>query len=83
MTGGEFYKILQSTQGLPDNIVRFVTAEIVLALEHLNVNLRVIYRDLKPENILLTVDGHVKLTDFGLATMKKENEKTFTVIFKL
>jgi len=27
----------------------------------------VIYRDLKPENILIGIDGHIKLTDFGLA----------------
>jgi len=52
----------------------------VLALEYLNTQLKVIYRDLKPENILLTTTGHVKLTDFGLATLKKENdEKTYTV----
>lgn len=34
---------------------------------------------MKPENILLADDGHVKLTDFGLATFNKENEKTFTM----
>lgn len=55
----------------------------MLALEHLNVKLGIIYRDLKPENILLTEDGHVKLTDFGLATIKKENEKTYTVIINV
>jgi serine/threonine protein kinase len=27
----------------------------------------VVYRDLKPENILLSLDGHLKLTDFGYA----------------
>ena len=44
----------------------FYLAEITLALEHLH-GLNVLHRDLKPENILLGVDGHCRLTDFGLA----------------
>ena len=51
--GGEFAKIIPEN-GLPEYVVRFVTAEVVLALEFLNCNLKVIYRDLKPENMLLT-----------------------------
>ena len=27
----------------------------------------IIYRDLKPENLLIADDGHLKITDFGLA----------------
>lgn len=60
--------------------MKFVTAEVLLGLEYLNTKLKVIYRDLKPENILLSNKGHVKITDFGLATLRKENEKSFTVI---
>lgn len=40
----------------------------MLGLEHLH-DKGVMYRDLKPENILLDLDGHVLLTDYGLAKM--------------
>ena len=40
--------------------------EMVLAIEHLH-RINVIHRDLKPENVLLDRDGHLRLTDYGLA----------------
>ena len=46
--------------------VRLYGAEIVLALQELHRH-DVVYRDLKPENILLDAEGHVCLSDFGLA----------------
>ena len=51
---------------MSEEVVRFYVAEIALALEHLHSR-GVIHRDLKPENILVDSQGHVRVTDFGLA----------------
>ena len=37
----------------------------------------VVHRDIKPHNMLLTLDGIVKITDFGIAHMQ-EDERSFT-----
>ena len=65
-------------QGLFDTaLTRFYIAEIVCAIGHLH-SLNIMHRDLKPENILLDNDGHVKLTDFGLAKIQDPNSEKRT-----
>lgn len=63
---GSLLDLLQREIALNLNQARFITAEIILALEDLR-NHEVIHRDLKPGNILLDTDYHVKLIDFATA----------------
>ena len=75
--GGELFYHLQKFGTLPINDVRIYIAEMALALDFLHSH-GIIYRDIKPENILLDAQGHVKLTDFGLAKDLNEGQETAT-----
>jgi serine/threonine protein kinase len=64
--GGDLSEYLSKREIFDEKEMKFFAAEIILAIEYVH-SLGVIYRDLKPENILINSDGHIKLTDFGLA----------------
>lgn len=52
---------------MPLNLVKFYSAEIILALHALRAK-NIVHRDVKPENILVTDDWHLKLV--SLMTFK-------------
>src|SRR5262245_23881489 len=59
---------VQRTERLaPEQALRIVP-EICEALQYAH-DRGVVHRDIKPENVLLDRDGHVKITDFGIAKM--------------
>ena len=77
--GGELFFHLHREIRFDDEKTRFYIAELILVLNFLHNN-KVIYRDIKPENILLDLEGHIKLTDFGLSRLCSGiNEKVFTI----
>ncbi|GET90091.1 zinc finger protein kinase-like [Leishmania tarentolae] len=66
LPGGELYDYIYPALCLSPEAARIYAAELVLALECLHCQ-DVVHRDLKPENVVLAADGHICLTDFGLA----------------
>jgi len=80
INGGELYYHLQKERTFNLERARFYAAEVTLAMEHLHNN-GIIYRDLKPENILVDNEGHLKITDFGLAKEGIEGNNARTDTF--
>ncbi|OHT16842.1 RAC family serine/threonine-protein kinase like protein [Tritrichomonas foetus] len=75
--GGELFYHMEQIGLIPIDDARLYVAEIALALDHLH-KYGFVYRDLKLENVLFDSEGHVKLTDFGLAKeIYLSNTKTF------
>uniref|UniRef100_A0A667WVF4 G protein-coupled receptor kinase n=1 Tax=Myripristis murdjan TaxID=586833 RepID=A0A667WVF4_9TELE len=57
--------------GLDSDRVRFYAAEVFCGLNHLHQQ-AIVYRDLKPENVLLDLNGHIRISDLGLAVRLSE-----------
>ncbi|XP_077995830.1 ribosomal protein S6 kinase-related protein-like [Glandiceps talaboti] len=63
---GDLFTLWTIEGHFTEDTVRIYAAELALALDFLHAS-GCVYRDLKMENVLLDEEGHVKLTDFGLA----------------
>ncbi|XP_071322364.1 G protein-coupled receptor kinase 5 [Trachinotus anak] len=73
MSGGDlrFHIYNIGVPGLERDRVRFYAAEVCCGLIHLHQK-SIVYRDLKPENILLDDNGHIRISDLGLAVRLSE-----------
>ncbi|MDP2760081.1 MAG: serine/threonine-protein kinase [Sideroxyarcus sp.] len=77
LRGCELRDILNETRLLPIgetlNIVIQVGQGLAYAHEH-----DIVHRDVKPSNVMIASDGHVKITDFGIARMASAAVRTQT-----
>ena len=73
LPGGDLMNLIIKKDILTEDEARFYIAELILSIESIH-KLECIHRDIKPDNILIDKNGHIKLSDFGLA---KISEKLF------
>merc|ERR1719433_1575910 len=64
--GGDLMTILMRDDILTETSTRFYMSELAMAINSVH-DLKFVHRDLKPDNVLIANNGHVKLSDFGLA----------------
>ncbi|KIL65992.1 hypothetical protein M378DRAFT_23793 [Amanita muscaria Koide BX008] len=67
MGGGDLLNLLIEKDVFEEDFTRFYVAEMILAIESCHKH-GFIHRDIKPDNFLFDPEGHIKLSDFGLAT---------------
>jgi len=65
--------LLNEIECVNEEPTKFYIAEMILAVVQLH-SLGFIHRDIKPENFLIDEKGHIKLTDFGLAKGKLNDD---------
>ena len=66
MEGGDFLGLLLREEVLSEDDSRFYIAQMICAVQEVH-SMGWIHRDLKPDNFLIDGNGHLKLSDFGLA----------------
>lgn len=64
--GGDFLGLLIRKNTINEEDTKWYVAEMILCVEEAH-RMQWIHRDVKPDNFLISVDGHLKISDFGLA----------------
>jgi len=72
MQGGDLRYYLNTKGHMPESMVKFYAAEMILGLEELHSK-HIVYRDLKPDNVLFDSDGHLRISDFGLGVILQKD----------
>ncbi|KAF9199395.1 signal transducing kinase of the PAK, partial [Haplosporangium sp. Z 27] len=78
MEGGSLTEVV-TTNEMAEPQIGAVCRETLMGLEHLHSK-GVIHRDIKSDNVLLSLNGDIKLTDFGFCAQLKESQAKRTTM---
>jgi serine/threonine protein kinase len=68
-------KLLSTTGPFPPALALHIAAELAHGLDHAH-GLRIVHRDVAPKNVLISLEGDIKLADFGIARAGDRITKT-------
>ncbi|XP_078284844.1 STE20-like serine/threonine-protein kinase [Rhinoraja longicauda] len=69
--------MLELERGLTEPQIRVICRQMLEALDYLHTN-QIIHRDLKAGNVLLTLEGDIKLADFGVSANNTQTNQRRT-----
>lgn len=72
--GGDLFDKIEADEGVGEDVAHLYFTQLVNAVSYMHSK-GVAHRDIKPENMLLSLDGDLKLSDFGLAALFQNNGK--------
>jgi eukaryotic-like serine/threonine-protein kinase len=75
--GIDLYDLLEDAKGLTPEGAAIISLQVARALNHAHFR-GVIHRDIKPANIMISIQGDVKLMDFGIAHAETLSDLTET-----
>jgi len=77
LQGRELRDILNEKPLLPLREVLSIVSQVAQGLAYAHEH-DIVHRDIKPSNVMVVRDGHVKITDFGIARMASSAVRTQT-----
>jgi len=77
LKGGDLRYHLWRNYQFQENESKFFIACLIISLEYIHSN-NIIHRDIKPENLVCDENGYLRVTDFGVAKIRKKENKNET-----